>query len=47
MILPTPFGAGPKDGKVFGETPKTAVETTVSPQSNFIVPALGEGTDVA
>ena len=33
MILPTPFGAGPKDGKVFGETPKTAVETTALPKA--------------
>jgi hypothetical protein len=33
MILSTSFGAGPKDGKVFGETPKTAVETTALPKA--------------
>ena len=33
MILPTLFGAGPKDGRVFGETPKTAVETTALPKA--------------
>jgi len=37
IILPTPLGTGPMDWRVFGETPKTAVETTVSPQSNCIV----------
>jgi hypothetical protein len=33
MILPTPFGAGPMDRRVFGETPKTAVETTALPKA--------------
>ena len=33
MILPTPLGAGPKGGRVFGETPKTAVETTALPKA--------------
>ena len=33
MILPTVLGAGPKDGRVFGETPKTAVETTALPKA--------------
>jgi hypothetical protein len=51
MILPTPLAEGPKDGKVVGETPKTAVEKSEqhtsgplkraarAPQSNCIVPA--------
>jgi hypothetical protein len=29
-------------GKVFGETPKTAVETTALPQSNWINPGTGD-----
>jgi hypothetical protein len=33
MILPTSLGAGPKDVRVFGETPKTAVETTALPKA--------------
>src|ERR1700733_12335324 len=33
MILPTPLCAGPKDWRVFGETPKTAVETTALPKA--------------
>jgi len=34
MILPTPLAAGPKGGRVFGETPKMAVETTALPKAN-------------
>jgi len=33
MIQPTPSGTVPKDGRVFGETPKTAVETTALPKA--------------
>jgi hypothetical protein len=33
MILPTLLDAGPKNGRVFGETPKTAVETTALPKA--------------
>ena len=33
LMLPTPLGAGSKDGRVFGETPKTAVGTTALPKA--------------
>ena len=33
MILPPLLVAGPKDGRVFGETPKMAVETTALPKA--------------
>jgi hypothetical protein len=32
-ILPTPIGTGYNDGRVFGGTPKTAVETTALPKA--------------
>jgi hypothetical protein len=33
MFKVTPIRASPQDGRVFGETPKTAVETTALPKA--------------